>query len=143
MKADNPPPVIVTKTEKGLKPATSYDAEMLMGHAVGTEYELVPISKRSWPQLKLYWTILNRVVKATQRWPTAEHLSNELKFVCGFRQRMVDWEAKKMIEVPDSIALSKMSKEEFRVFFDMAMLKLSEATGIDMGVFLDGEHKRH
>ena len=63
-KREKPPAPMVEKSAHGFMPVTAYDAELLIADPVGTEYDLVKRTRRSWPQLKLYWSMLNRIVKA-------------------------------------------------------------------------------
>jgi len=134
---DKPPLIVVAVTPRGLRPHTADDAEKLMGLSLGHTFELKPVTKRSDRQLRTYWKALGLAVKATGKWPTAEHLHRDLKFACGFREQFVDWETGEVRERPDSIALDKMSHEEFCEYMNQAMAKLSEAIGFDPLSFLE------
>lgn len=135
-KRDKPPHIEVIVTARGIRPHTVDDAEKLVRVPQRTVYQLVPVTKRSWPQLKTYWKALGIVVKSTNKWPSAEKLSDELKWVCGYRTRFVDWQTGEIRERPDSIALDQMSHEEFCTYFDLAMAKLAEHVGFDPLSFL-------
>jgi hypothetical protein len=130
-KRDKPPTPIVMKTPRGLSPVAAYDQELLMDAPMGAQFELVRRNRRLWPQLKLYWATLGQVAKATGRWPTAEHLSEELKLVCGFARSCVDWKTGEVLRIPDSVALHAMSEDDFGRFFEMAMAALSDHIGYD------------
>lgn len=130
-KRDKQPPPIVRRTARGLSPVTAHDAEAIMSDALGAEYDLVKRSRRSSPQLRLYWVMLGRVVRATGKWPTAEHLHDDLKLACGYRKQIVDWETGEIAVATDSVAFNAMSPDEFRTYFDLAMIKLSEHLGFD------------
>ena len=78
MKREKPPVPMVRKERHGYSPVSAYDAELLFSDATGTEYDLVKRTKRSLPQLRLYWAMLGRVVKATGKWPTPEHLQTPM-----------------------------------------------------------------
>lgn len=130
-KRDKMSPPIVTKTARGLSAVSAFDAERIMGDPAGTEYDLVKRSKRSNPQNGLYWQTLTQVVRATGKWPTAEHLHHELKLVCGYRMTVVDWETGEVSQAVDSTAFDAMSADEFRTYFDLAMAKLAEHVGFD------------
>ncbi len=130
-KRDKPPVPMVIKTQRGLSPVAAYDQELILDAPMGAQFDLVRRSRRSWPQLKLYWATLSQVVKSTGRWPTAEHLSDELKLACGFARTCVDWETGELRRIPDSVALHAMSEDEFQVYFDLAMTKLAEHIGYD------------
>jgi hypothetical protein len=131
MKRDKPPPAIVTKTPRGLSPVAAYDQELIMGDAIGSQYDLVKRSRRSLPQQRLYWATLGNVVRATGKWPTAEHLHDDLKLVCGYRRQVVDWVTGEVGVAVDSTAFDAMTGDEFKVYFDIAMAKLAEHIGYD------------
>jgi hypothetical protein len=136
IKRDKEPHIEVIVTPKGLRPRLGEDAEKLASVSQGAAFELVPVNKRSRPQLKLYWKALGVVVKATGKWPNAEKLSDELKYACGYRTRFMDWTTGEEILRPDSIALNEMDPEEFNAYFEAAMKALAEHIGFDPLSFL-------
>jgi hypothetical protein len=113
-------------------PISIYDATELEGHADGQLYELSPISNRSDPHHKLYWAALGEVVRATGRWPTSEHLHNDLKMLCGYYRTVINHATGGVYYVPDSMAYKAMNQQEFKAFFEAAMIKLAEAVGYDV-----------
>ncbi len=136
-KRDKPSAPIVRKTARGLSPAASIDAEQVWADPVGTEYDLVKRTKRSWPQLKLYWSMLNRIVKATGDWPSSVHLSDEIKLTLGYRRVLANLRTGEVHECPDSIALDNMSHDEFMAYFEAAQALLAEKIGFDPLAFLE------
>lgn len=138
MSKEKQPQVKLVKTAKGLSPTTAYDFEMLEKMAIGQEFDLIPDKRRSSKHTRTYWLALHRVVQATGRWPTAEHLHDELKLACGFYRTCVNLNTSQTMLVVDSIAFNKMSQQEFKVYMDSAMQKLSEAIGFDPLRFLEG-----
>lgn len=130
-KRDKPPAPIVRKTPRGLSPVSGFFADQILADPVGTEYDLVKRSKRSNPQNGLYWSALGEVVRATGLWPTAEHLHDDLKLICGYSRKAVNWDTGEVSTIPDSTAFNAMSADEFRVYFDTAMKKLAEHVGYD------------
>jgi len=130
-KRDKPPSAIVRKTARGLSPVAAFFAEQIMADPIGTEYDLVPRTKRSNPQNALYWVTLARVVRATGRWPTPAHLHHDLKLVCGYVYKTVTWETGEVVDVVDSTAFDAMNDAEYRAYFDLAMVKLGEHIGFD------------
>lgn len=130
-KRDKPPAPIVRKTPRGLSPVSGFFADQIYADADGTEYDLVKRSKRSNPQNGLYWSVLGEVVRATGAWPTAEHLHDDLKLVTGYSRKAVNWETGDTSTIPDSTAFNAMNADQFRVYFDTAMQKLSEHLGYD------------
>lgn len=124
-------PRITVRLHNGaLVPVTSFDAEELAECSGGQVFSLLPISRRSPEHHKLYWSILQKAVKATGKWPTSEHLHRDIKMSCGYCQPVVN-EFGGVYYVTDTIAMTKMNQQEFNVFFEQAMLKLSECLGFD------------
>jgi hypothetical protein len=137
MKREKPPVPMVRKERHGYSPVSAYDAELLFSDAAGTEYDLVKRTKRSLPQLRLYWAMLGRVVKATGKWPTPEHLHSDLKIVLGYYIRTVNvFTGEERLE-PDSAALDQMSADEFRGFFDRAVIELTNHLEFDPLAFME------
>lgn len=129
--------IIFVKTARGtLAPASSYDAEQFDALPPGAEVDVAPRTKRSMPQHRTYWKALGEVVKATEAWPTAEHLHDALKRDLGYvsvRNNLIG----RPYVVADSIAFDEMIQPEFQAFFNAAMRRISEVTGIDPLAFLD------
>jgi hypothetical protein len=107
------PSLIVRKTRRGLAPVSAVDEERLHGMALNTECEVKPLTKRSLPQLRLYWSILSRVVAATGIAPTAPHLNDLLKVHLGYCTTVYLLDKRKMLW-PDSIALEAMGAASVR-----------------------------
>jgi len=136
-KREKPPAPMVEKAARGLIPVAAYDAELLWADPVGTEYDLVKRTRRSWPQLKLYWSMLNRVVKGAGKWPSAEHLHEAIKLTLGYVREVVNLRTGEVSLVADSAALDAMSPDEFRVFFDSATELLAARLGFDPLAFTE------
>jgi len=94
-------------------------------------------SRRSLPQLRLYWTMLHRVVKATGKWPSAEHLHEAIKLTNGYIREVVNLRTGEVSVVADSAALDAMTADEFRVFFDAAVELLSRTLRFDPLAFME------
>jgi hypothetical protein len=124
------PSLIVRKTKRGLAPVSAFDEERLHGMPLNTECEVKPLTKRSNSQLRLYWSLLSRVVAATDIAPTAAHLSDLLKVHLGYSTTVYLLDKRKMLW-PDSIALASMPPDEFNEFFQAAMAFLAERCGFD------------
>lgn len=123
---------MVVKTDMGLSPMGPFDQEELDRAKIGQCYDLVPRTKRSNPQQGLYWSILNRLVEATQAWPTAGHLHDVLVRECGFVTPVLNPFTGLYREERDSTAFDQMSAEEFSHYVDTAFAKLSEWLGFDV-----------
>ena len=134
---DAPPPPIVRKEARGLSPVSAYDAELIMSDPLGTEYDLVPRTKRSVPHHRLYWQALRIAVNSTGRWPNSKALHRDLKITLGYVEKAVNLNTGEVLIVPDSIAFDQMSQKDFAEYFDKAMAKLGEALGFDALSFVD------
>lgn len=129
------PSIIVSRTPRGLSPVSAYDAEVLASIPVGAEFDLVQRSRRSIPQLRTYWKALTLVVNATDMWPSPEHLHEALKIDLGYVTALRTLDGKRVV-ITDSAGINAMTADEFKAFFDRAMARLAEVTGIDPLSFL-------
>ncbi len=136
---DKAPPPMAVKTEKGLRPARAWDAEALAADPLGTEYDLVKINRRRPRQHRTYWRALNLVVKsgASNRWPTAEHLHDELKLAAGFYRKAANLATGEIMLIPDSTAFDKMDQEQWQIYMDRAMELIAAETGYDPLAWLE------
>jgi hypothetical protein len=132
-------PIIVKRTERGIAPVSTYDDERLSGDAIGTEYDLVKRSRRSLPQHRLYWQALSHIVAATELWATAEHLHDEIKLSLGYVRKSIDLRTGREAIAVDSTAFNAMNADEFKTFFDKAVVLLAEHLGTDPLAFLEQE----
>lgn len=125
------PKISVKLNDRGqLEPVTSFDAEQLAQCSKGHCFSLSSTKERSLEQHKLYWSILHKIVKATNKWPSADHCHRELKFALGYYQTIASqWGG--IYYYPDSTALKKMDQKEFNNYFERAMEKLSSTLGFD------------
>lgn len=131
MSRQKPPAPIIKRTMKGFALIGPYDAELVEADPIGTEYDLVKRSKRSLPQLGLYWRALSGVVKATGQWPTSQHLHEDIKLTLGYVRKSVNLRTGEVLTSVDSAGFDAMNADEFRVFFDQAMQLIAEQCGID------------
>lgn len=123
-------PLVLRRTERGLEARSRSAADILGQYALHSDVEVSIKKRRSLPQLKLYWAMLNNVVDATGAWPDAEHLHDALKLDLGYVTpiRTVDG---KLAMIPDSAAMSKMDSAQFKKFFDAVAARLAEVCGFD------------
>ena len=136
-KRETPPPPIVKLFAGRIIPASGLDAENLQAFPDGTEFDAVPRTKRSHPQLKTYWKALSEVVKATGRWGSREALHTAIKVKLGYVEPIFDLQGKVVGMKPDSVALDKMSHRDFCEYMNRAMAELAEAVGFDPMQFLE------
>lgn len=130
-KRDKSPAPIIRRTMKGFALVGPWDAEQVENDAIGTEYDLVKRSRRSLPQLRLYWQALAAAVRATEQWPSAEHLHEDLKFTLGYTRKAVNLATGEVVLSVDSVGFDAMDADAFKAFFDKAMALLAEHTGVD------------
>ena len=123
-------PLVLRRTERGLEPRSRLAADALAQYAFGSDVEVTVKKRRSLPQLRLFWAMLQNVVEATGAYPTAEHLLDAIKVDLGYTapMRLLSGD---VVFVPDSIALSRMDSAQFRAFFDRAVELLARTYGFD------------
>ena len=135
-KREKAPHIEVVMTPRGLRPLTQFDAERMVEVSLGHTFEIVPSTKRSNRQLRTYWKALGMAVRATGKWPDAEHLHDEIKFTLGYRKLVTDLKTGEVSSVVDRVALDQMNHEAFCKFMNAAMDLLSDAVGYDPLAFL-------
>jgi hypothetical protein len=123
-------PLVLRRTERGLEPRSRLASDLLAQYAVHSDVEVTVKKRRSLPQLRMYWAMLNAVVEATGAWASAEHLHDALKYDLGYVTPVRGMDGK-TIYIPDSAAMSKMDAVQFKRFFDAAAAKLAEVCGFD------------
>lgn len=136
---DKPPPPIARLHQGRLVPVTSYDAKELDGFAEGTEFDLIPRTARSYPQLGTYWKTLTLACEATGMWPHREALHRALKVKLGYVEPVFDMRGRVVGMIPDSTSFTEMPHREFCTFMDAAMKELAEAIGSDPLAWLEEE----
>ena len=112
-------------------PITQWDAEQLEDYTEGSLFNISATKQRSNPHHNMYWSILRKVCKATDLWPTEQHLHADLKLACGYYNVTISPFTGEVIKTTDSIGFSKMTQKEFSEYFDRAIQKLTEAVGYD------------
>jgi len=132
MKSRSKKPILQVVMRDGvLHPVTRYDAEILETYTTNQLFDIQAVSERSPQHHKLYWSILNNVVKSTKKWPKPEYLHDDLKMLCGYYRTVINQANGGVYYVADSIAFDKMDQSEFSEYFENAMEKLATAIGYD------------
>ena len=122
-----------------LVPESAYDAELLDAYQIDALFMLKPEPRRSGKLHRTYWKALSNLVKATNRWPTADKLHDALMWDLGYITVEKGLDGKPRL-VRDSIAFDSMPTDaQFKPYFDQAMARLAEVTGIDPRAFLTEE----
>jgi len=131
VKRDAPPPPTVRLEGGRLTPVTASDAELMAAYAHGTEFDLKHRSRRSNPHNGMYWAILSRIVKATDAYPTPEHMHRWVKMRLGYTDPICDPSGRIIAVTVDSTAFAAMDQAAFNVFFEKAMQLIAAEMGID------------
>lgn len=123
-------PLVLRRTERGLEPRSRLAADILSQYAIGGDVEITIRKRRSHPQLRRYWVMLQQVVEATGAYPTAETLHEALKLDLGYVTPMKLFDGT-LVYVPNSTAMSQMDAAQFSRFFERAAARLAELCGFD------------
>lgn len=123
-------PIVLRRTERGLEARSRMASDLLANYPLHSDVEVTIKRRRSLPQLRLYWSMLHKVVEATDAFPSAEKLHEALKYDLGMVTpvRLLDG---RTVYMPDSAALNGMDADQFRRFFDKAVARLAEVCGFD------------
>jgi hypothetical protein len=116
---------------------SAWDSEELAAFPDGMTFDMIPRNKRTLPLHRTYWQALTKAVEATGRWQSREALHTSLKVAMGLVEPIYDLRGNVTGMQPHSTAFAAMDQGEFRVYFDGAMAKLSEAVGYDVLAFLN------
>jgi len=108
-----------------LFPASARSEQIVREFAFNKPVLLEARNARNPEHHELFFAILDRVVKATGRFPNSDALNKALKFQLGITDEWYDLNGELHIE-PGSIAWSAMPQDQFKNFFDKAMLIIGE-----------------
>ena len=124
--------MLMRRAKASLIPVSGYDDELLAEIPEGELVEITIKRKRSWPQLKLYWALLNNVVKNYPcDYPTADKLHNAVKMALGYTSELIGMDGKTYL-MPDSVAFNKMTQADFKLYLDNTVVLLNRLTGTDV-----------
>ena len=128
---DKAPAILVQKCPTGWRPYGPHSGVMIDGLLMGQVATLTPRKGRTLPRNAAYWAGLQQAVAATDAWPTAAHLHEDLKRLCGY----VDFYTNPLTgreEIrPQSTAFAAMSESEFAAFFALAQMRFAQKMGFD------------
>jgi len=128
---DKPPPILVQMTPHGLKPYDRHSEGLMAGAVNGQVFTAKPRKGRSLPRNGAYWGGLNAAVAATDAWPTASHLHNDLKRLCGYVDVYYNPLTKRDEVRVQSTSFERMSEQEFAAYFTLAQMKFIQVMGFD------------
>lgn len=122
------PPIYVMRQGDFLRPEYEADAEWIRRHPTGTRIKVSLHTGRSPARLGFYWSMLSRLVRATDCAPTPEALHEAIKLELGFVQRV---RVKGMtVLVPGSVAFGKMTEAEFGEYLERAIEWIAANYGV-------------
>lgn len=124
-------PIRFTKHGRALYPYGAADHDTLAAIPEGETVEIIIKQRRSLPQLQAYWSMLARVVEATDAFPSAEKLHEAVKMDLGYFTPMKLLNGD-VVLVPDSVAFNKMTAPDFRAYFAKAEKLIAEKFHIDV-----------
>jgi len=130
--ADRAPRPIVKLIGGKLSPVSAWDHELMDGLPNGTEFDLIPRTKRSKPHNGKYWAQLSWIVKATDQWPTPDHMHEWIKLKLGYVRPILGQGGKVVGMTIDSAAFDKMDQPSFNAFYEKAAALIAAEMGIDL-----------
>lgn len=124
------------RTAQGLVPEMAYDAHALDGVKLGERVRVEIKQFRNLGRFRLYWSMLAKVLEATDCAPTVEHLHSAIKLELGYGTPVRLGNGMTVL-VPGSIAFEAMDEAEFQGFFERAAAYLAGQFGIDPLAFYE------
>ena len=131
MAYDKPPAILMQKCPDGWRPYGPHSPAMLDEMIVGQVVSVKPRKGRTLPRNAAYWVGLQRAVEATDAWPTAGHLHNDLKRLTGYVDVYHNPLTGRDEVRVQSTAFDAMGESEFAAFFRLAQAKFIAAMGFD------------
>ena len=128
---DKAPPLLMQKCPVGFRPYGQHSAEIIDAAMMGQVFTCTPRKGRTLPRNGAYWAGLNAAVKATEAWPTAAHLHEDLKRLCGYVDIYHNPLTGRDEIRPQSTAFDKMPEAEFAHYFALAQAKFIAKIGFD------------
>jgi len=86
---------------------------------------------RNMRQHRKYFAILRNVVEATGRWASQEHLRRDILLSLGRYDEHVNEFTGEVVQVPHSMALASMPRDEFERLYADTIKLLTDALGAD------------
>lgn len=114
-----------------LAPANREARELLAGVNDGDSVLVEVWQPRNLRQHRKYFAILNNVVEATGRWTSTEHLRRDILISLHRYDEHVNEFTGEVVQIPHSMAVASMPREEFERLFDDTIRLLTEALGAD------------
>lgn len=128
---DKPPPILMQKCPTGWQPYGAHSPAMIADLPIGQVITATPRKGRTVPRNAAYWAGLQAAVAATDAWPTAGHLHEDLKRLCGYVDHYHNPLTGRDEIRPQSTAFAKMGEAEFAAYFRLAQMRFAQRMGFD------------
>jgi hypothetical protein len=128
---DKPPPMLLQRCLGGWRPYGSHSPAMEVALPIGQVVTATPRRGRTIPRNAAYWAGLQNAVAATESWPTAGHLHEDLKRLCGYVDYYYNALSKREETRTQSTSFGSMSEPEFALYFRMAQMRFAQQMGFD------------
>ncbi len=113
-----------------LIPADRLAWQQLSSIAFDAEVDVTIRCRRSNPHNAKYWALLHEVVKASEKYATAEHLHRALLLALGYTDNLITLDGRTLV-IPDSTAFGKMDQKKFEEYYTKAVALLATLLGDD------------
>ena len=111
-------------------PHSELDEEAI--RALPTEFEIVPKLKRSSPQLRLYWALMQTMTENLDQPISKETLSQWFKMRCGLTEE-IKLRNGDILTFPSSVAFSNLPQDQFNEYF-RKVKDLAQSLGYNAGM---------
>ena len=111
-------------------PHSELDEEAI--RALPTEFEIVPKLKRSSPQLRLYWALMQTMTENLDQPISKETLSSWFKMRCGLTEE-IKLRNGDILTFPSSVAFSNLPQDQFNEYFNKVK-DLAQSLGYNSGM---------
>lgn len=128
---DTAPDILLQKCPAGIAAYDKFSAGILDGLVMGQVLTCKLRKGRALDRNAAYWAGLGVAVKATDAWPTARHLHDDLKRLCGYVDVYHNPLTGRDEVRVQSTAFDKMHESEFAQYFRLAQMKFIAKMGFD------------
>jgi hypothetical protein len=126
-----PPPILIQKTPTGLAPYGVHSAAMIGDCINGQVFTAKARKGRKLPRNGAYWAGLHTAVDNLDAWPTATHLHDDLKRLCGYIDTYHNPLTGRDEVRVQSTAFNNMDESEFAAYFRLAQMRFAQKMGFD------------
>jgi hypothetical protein len=109
-------PLVLRRTERGLEPRSRQAADLLAQYAVHSDVEVTVRKRRSLPQLRLYWAMLQKRGRGNRRLADGRTSARCAQAGPGLHNPREDMDGT-LVLIPDSTQWAGWTRQQFRAFF--------------------------